>query len=351
MAYQGVLDDIRACVELGIPGRVPVFAVSEPFDVRMSGLTHEEYTRNADTMAGCRIEAVRRFDYDWSIGWPDDYVEMETLGIKLRGGENVPLAPYEYPAASWDTLKNLRMPDFHHDGRMPAFLETLGRIKNALGDTVCLTGRVAAPFTAVALLYGVERSMSLIVEEQDLFQKTAEFLTGLMIAWGKAQIQAGADAVWLGDCVAGSGFISSGHYLEFAAEGAARVCEAIKKEGAFVFYHAGESSPGRLELMAGVRPSALSVGGKIDIRQAKETVGKRVCLLGNIRGIETLRAGTPEAVEQETARIVEEGKKGGGYIFNSEEGIPRETPEENMRAMMHTARLCGSYDRHSHITP
>jgi len=343
MAYPGVLDDIKTCVNLGIPKKVPIFAISELFDVRMAGMSHREYTYNTDKMVKSRVEAVRRFGYDWSIGWPDDYVEFEPLGIKLKGEENVPLAPYEYPPASRDTLKGLKIPDFQKAGRMPAFLETIRRIKDAFGETVCLTGRIAAPFTSVALLYGVERSLVLLSENPELFKKTADFFTEFTVAWGKAQIQAGADALWVGDCVASSGFISPNHYLEFAAKRVSEVIEALKQEGAFVFLHSGESSLAHLELMADARPSALSVGGKLDIKKAKETVGKMVCLLGNIRGIETLQLGSPEEVARETARIMEEGKKGGGYIFNSEEGIPAETPEENMKAMMETARNHCSY--------
>ena len=36
MAYSGVMDDIRKCVKLQKPLRVPVFALSEEFDVRMA---------------------------------------------------------------------------------------------------------------------------------------------------------------------------------------------------------------------------------------------------------------------------------------------------------------------------
>ena len=32
--YDGLMDDVRVCVDLGIPRRVPVFALSEEFDVK-----------------------------------------------------------------------------------------------------------------------------------------------------------------------------------------------------------------------------------------------------------------------------------------------------------------------------
>jgi len=338
MAYSGVLDDVKTAVSLGIPERIPIFAISEPFDVRMSGLTYAEYTHDADKMARCRIEAVKTFDYDWSCGWPDDYVEYEPLGVKLKGEENIPLAAYEYPEASFNTLKRLKIPDSRRDGRMPGFLEVLKRIKKEFGNTVCLTGRVAAPFSGVGLLYGVQEALILPMENPDLLRKTMEFVSELAIYWGKEQIKAGADALWVGDCVASSGFISPKYYAEFALEPAHKVIMTLRKENVFLFYHAGENSLSHLKLMAETKPNALSIGGKIDIKKAKETFSKKNCLLGNMRGIEVMKYGTREDVEKETSRIMEEGKRGGGYIFNSEEGIPPDVPIENMKVMLETAR-------------
>ena len=343
MAYSGVLEDIQTCINLGIPKKVPVFALAELFNVRMAGITYEEYTYNVDKQVKCEVEAVKRFDYYWVYLNPDDNIEFEPLGIKTKGEENVPLGTYEFLPASWDTLKTLKLPDFQHDGRMPDFLEATSRIKEELKDTICLCGRVAAPFSSVALLYGAEKTLMLLFEDPELFKKTADFFVELMSEWGKAQIRAGADAVWVGDCVASSGFISPKHYSEFAAEGALKLNTALKKDRAVIFYHAGESSLPHLELMADTHPDALSIGGNIDIKEAKETVGKRVCLLGNIHGIKTLQRGSSEYVEKETIRIIESGKKNGGYIFNSEEGIAYQTPEQNIKIMMQTAKKHCSY--------
>lgn len=51
MAYQGIFDDIRKCVNLQIPQRVPVFACSEEFDVRMAGRIYSDYNSDAKVMA------------------------------------------------------------------------------------------------------------------------------------------------------------------------------------------------------------------------------------------------------------------------------------------------------------
>lgn len=338
MAYSGVLEDIRTCIALGIPQRVPVFGLGVLFNARMAGITWAEYTQDTDKLVNCEVEAVKKFDYDWVYINPDDNIEFEPLGVKTKGEGNIPLGTYEFLPASRETLKNLKLPDFQKDGRMPAYLEALSRIKKELGDTICLTGRVAGPFSSVALLYGAEEALTLLFEDPDLFNETADFFVTLMSQWAKAQTQAGADAIWVGDCVASSGFISPKHYSEFALQNTTRLNQAIKKAGAIVFYHTGDSSLKHLELQADTCPDALSVGGKIDIKEVKKTIGTRMCLLGNIAGIETLQLGDPELVEKETIRIIEAGKVDGGYIFNTEEGVPYQTPQKNIATMMQTAK-------------
>jgi len=343
MAYADVLKDIRTCVNLGIPERVPVFGITGEFDIRMSGITHSQYSRDPEKMAACQIQSVKNYDLDWVFLIPDDYMPFEPLGIPLKWQEHVPPTATEYLSADESTLPGLRTPNVRKDGRMPAFLEALGAIKEELGDTICLTGNVAAPFTSVALLFGMSDALLLLINHPKRLREAMQFFVDYQIEWGKAQIEAGADAIWLGDCVASSAFISPAHFSEFAAEGASKVCESLKEAGAFVFYHAGDSSLEHLKLMADVNASALSVGEGIDLAEVKATLGKRICLLGNIDGLRVLKDGNAEDVERETRRIMETGKQGGGYIFNSGEAIPFQTTEENIRTMVSTARECGKY--------
>jgi uroporphyrinogen decarboxylase len=111
-----------------------------------------------------------------------------------------------------------------------------------------------------------------------------------------------------------------------------------------VFYHTGDKSLAHLELMTRIEPDALSVGEGIDLATVKQAIGDRICLLGNIDGIATLQNGSRDDVERETTRIVEAGKPGGGYILNSGEGIPFDTPAQNIETMFKTARACGGYE-------
>jgi len=57
-----------------------------------------------------------------------------------------------------------------------------------------------------------------------------------------------------------------------------------------------------------------------------------------------LMNGTPHQVATEAARIMTVGKRGGAYAFNTGEMVPRDTPVENMEAMLRAARENARYD-------
>jgi uroporphyrinogen decarboxylase len=207
---------------------------------------------------------------------------------------------------------------------------------------VCVAGRVAAPFSSVALLCGMTEALMLMVDDPVLHRDFQEYFIELMTMWGTAQIRAGADAIWLGDCVASSGFLSPRHFADIALEPAKRVSDALRAAGGIVIYHGGEPSLAHLELAAD-HFQIINVGERADLGQVKQAIGSRVCLSGNADPIALMNCDDLEEVEARVGAIVEAGKPGGGYIFNTGEGIPRQTKPEVVSRMLETVRRCGGY--------
>jgi uroporphyrinogen decarboxylase len=70
--------------------------------------------------------------------------------------------------------------------------------------------------------------------------------------------------------------------------------------------------------------------------------GKRA-ISGNLDPIEVLWKGTPEKIEKDVERLMKICKPYGQYIFSPGEMNPRQVPEENMDAMMKTAKKLSEY--------
>ena len=260
-----------------------------------------------------------------------------------RGTGNILPVTCDYLTATYETLKGLKMPNPKKDGRMPVLLDAIKRIKDEFGDTVYVTGRTAAPFSSTTLFYGMTETLMMLFDEPKLVKDTVKFFTELQIMWGIAQIEAGADAIWFGDCNASGHLISVDQYMEYAFEGVKKCVQAYDSAGGWSFYHASEHKPEHMKAQAATGISAISVGPGVDMAIAKKAVGHKCCILGNVDPINALLQGTKEKVIEDTKRIINIGKQGGGYIFNSGEMIPRDIPEENMIAMIQTARGNSKY--------
>lgn len=80
----------------------------------------------------------------------------------------------------------------------------------------------------------------------------------------------------------------------------------------------------------------------MDIEQAKEKLGKRITLIGNI-STELLECGTPDEVAELTKRRLRKLGPGGGYCLGSGNSVPDWARIENYRAMVATGLEYGHY--------
>ena len=337
MACPGVLEDFRACCELRPPSRMPVFALGLEFNMRMFGLTYAESRTDVDKMTQCQVEAVERYGCDWGVIFPDDYIEFEPLGLKMRDDENHPAMADEYLTMDRGTLGGFRIPDAQKEMRLPIHLEMIRRLKERLGDTAVIMGRIAAPFSTLGLIYGIDALMIGMLESAGLVRDNMAFFVDHQVAFGKAQLEAGADLLWLGDCLADSNFIRPEHFEEFALGPASEVAQPMTDAGGLVIYHTAETSIPHLKLQVQIPASAINVGERVSIAAIKQELAPKKCLTGNFDPM-LLRDATPEVVADATEKMIRENLPGGGYVFNTGEGVMHNSKPESIEAMMETAR-------------
>ncbi|MGA2955381.1 MAG: uroporphyrinogen decarboxylase family protein [Thermodesulfobacteriota bacterium] len=89
--------------------------------------------------------------------------------------------------------------------------------------------------------------------------------------------------------------------------------------------------------IANIEPNAM------DINELKKKYGRRVCLVGNIDLHYTLTQGTPEEVEAEVKKRIQEVGPGGGYILASSNSLAGYCKPENVLAMNRALLKYGGY--------
>jgi len=342
MAYEGVIEDVRRAIALEQPRRLPVFACSEEFDVKWYGkYTYEQMCQDGEKMAEVWIAAIEEFDYDWAWLQVDDCFEFEPLGVGTHGEGDILRATKDYLPATRETLEQLRVPDPETDGRMPEKLKAIRLVREHFADTVLVEGSCAAPYSSVCLLFGLEETMMLALAEPDLLAAACEFFVELQSRYIEAQIKAGAHAVWLGDCNAFSGMLSLKQYRDFAFSSCKRLVEKARDCGAIVHLMNSEVSVPHLLAESELGVDIINCGPGANMAEVRKALTGRTCFSGNLDPIEVLMRGTPKQVAEETERIVKTCYGDGGYLFSTGEMNPRDTPIENMRAMIRAARSVG----------
>lgn len=331
-----ILKQIEAVCNFEPPEWLPVFCLSQEFDAKYAGLTYSEYIRDAETIVETQLRALEHFGWDGAWLHLDDTLEFEALGVGVSAGENIVPATADYLDFDRETLQGLRVPDTR-SARMPLLLDALSGLREAVGDEKCVTGRVAAPFSAVTLIFGMQESFLKMLDDPGLFSDALAFAEEQAVSWGLAQIEAGAHAIWLGDCNASTHLISTGDFEKWALEPCKRVTQEYQKAGGLVFLHNSEERIDGLRAQALTGPDVLSMGPGVDIAKAKAALGGDIPLMGNIDPLGMLTDGSASEVAGETDRQVRL-MADGGMIFNSGECVPREAKRENLHTMVDTAR-------------
>ena len=92
-----------------------------------------------------------------------------------------------------------------------------------------------------------------------------------------------------------------------------------------------------------IDPLEIRPMGDCDLAELKRLYGDRIILKGNLHTTDLMLNGTVDEVVAASKRCIDEAGKGGGFILSTGDQTPRDTPFENIFAMVETARDYGRY--------
>lgn len=365
-------DRIEAAVRLEKPDRVPVVPIIDMFSSRFGGITQHDLffdIKKADTALQRTMDALGLLDgYHLSYaGLGRFLLLMFPSPPKLPGVGGVP------EDAEWQFVeKSLMEPSEYRDiARLGAEKWMYGKLKECdpqlksrvtfmrkqlsiLGDMKRITrsvkswGRkgvvsmVAAniAFTPMEFLSLVYRSFNDFT--LDLFRYPEEVKTAcrasLESLWqaGMRNVRmSGVRRVFLGGTRTSASAISPKQFEEFALPEWKETCEYYVGQGVTPVLHFDSDwtpfFPYLKELPA--RKCVLNLDGTSDIFKAKEILGDRMCIMGDVPAT-LLKLGEPEEVDAYCGRLIKEIGRDGGFILSSGCTIPMDAKPENVKAMI-----------------
>lgn len=211
--------------------------------------------------------------------------------------------------------------------------------QKALNHKIPLIGFAGSPWTvATYMVEGqssktFEKIKSMLYREPKMLHVLLQKIADVTIDYLNMQINAGADVIMLFD--SWGGVLSPLHYELFSLHYMHYIGEKIMREHQgkkipLIFFSKGCGL--YLETIADSGCDAIGLDWTMDLMRAKKCVGDRVALQGNLDPC-TLFA-DHATIRHEVKKILAVYKNQTGFVFNLGHGISKDTPVENVKALM-----------------
>ncbi|WP_019604273.1 uroporphyrinogen decarboxylase [Teredinibacter turnerae] len=272
------------------------------------------------------LQPLQRYPLDAAILFSDILTVPDAMGLGLyfETGEGPKFRNPVRTAAQVEAL-----PVVNAENELTYVLDAVKTIRHELNGAVPLIGFSGSPWTLMT--YMVEggsskdfrRSKAMLYSQPEVARLLLDKLVASVTDYLNAQIRAGAQAVQIFDSWGGA--LAHDAYLEFSLKPMQQIVNGLIRE------HEGRQVPvilftkggGQwLEAMAQTGVAALGLDWTTDIGNARERVGDKVALQGNMDP-SVLYAST-SAIRDEVGRILASYGQGSGHVFNLGHGI---TPE------------------------
>jgi MtaA/CmuA family methyltransferase len=177
-----------------------------------------------------------------------------------------------------------------------------------------------------------------IGEKKNGIHQLLDFCRQASYRYAVAQIEQGAHATSIGDSTSGPDVISPNYYREYAYPHVKKLAGDLKSRDITLAYHICGNSTPIIADMVETGAAIIEIDQKADLPRSKEISAGKSTLLGPVDPNEVMASGTPELVAEKCREAIDILSPGGGFILGPGCALPATTPDENIFAMIDTAK-------------
>lgn len=318
------------------------------FAAALVGVPIDDYCTSSTVLADTQIAAQKKVGQDVLVAQSDGYYMAEGLGLRTRRRRNDTPVPETQLIDDLAAVDSLTVPDPQSDGRMPVYLEAIRALVRHANESLAVRACGTGAFSLAGHLIGPDRLVTRIAlltvepspKDEAALRRLMEICTETTTSFALSALEAGADIVMSGDSLASLDMISPEIYEQwvYPYERAFfdRVRPAADSRGALTLLHICGNTLPILGSMAETGAHVLEVDWKVSLAGARQVVGERVALMGNLDPSALLLQGKPDDVRYASRTAIAEA--GTGFLLGSGCEVAPATPLENMRAMVDSVR-------------
>jgi len=288
-----------------------------------------ELAKTPELCAQVTLMPVHELGVDAAVMFADIMLPLEPMGVGLRIEPEVgPII--DRPIRLVADVDALRPFD---PGQVDFTLEAIRLVRRELAGRAGVIGFSGAPFTLACYLIEGRPSRDYALAKAFMYAEPAawhrlmERLSTMVIAYLRAQVEAGAEVVQLFDSWVGG--LGPADYAAFVQPHLRRIFDGLHGVPTI---HFGTGTAALLELMAEAGGDVIGIDHRVSLAEAWRRVGPDRGIQGNLDAARLL-AGW-EATEAGARSVLSEAGDRPGHIFNLGHGVLPETDPEVLRRLV-----------------
>ncbi len=319
--YLGVL----AGSPVDILPRTPILM---QFAAEYIGSNYADFAADFEVLVRANRECARDFCFDQLSCISDPYRETQGFGGEIQYFVDGPPRSSQ-PLVTNRDLSRLLQPDAMSSERMLDRIRAVQAYKKQFSGQYSIMGWIEGPAAEAANLYGSTNFLMDFIEDEGFVTELMELCVGVGIEFARAQVEAGADTIGIGDAIASQ--VSPKHYESLILPKQKRLTSAIKSMGAFVKLHICGDITHLLRGISELEVDIVDVDHMVDLSAVRNMLGPRVVLSGNIDPLKVASSTNPGAIHDAMCQLYEQ--VGNPFMVNAGCEIPARTPVENLKAL------------------
>ena len=322
---------VLALIEGRAVDRLALMPITMMFAADQIGVKYGQYVTDYRVLVEGQLRTAEKFDIDMVSTISDPAREAGDLGAKVRFFDDQPPAFEESDALLADKgiLSRLKVPDPTSTPRMLDRIQAVALFREKVAGERIVEGWIEGPCACAANLRGINTLMLDFHDDPVFVNELLTFATELGIAFARAQRDAGAELMGVGDAVAS--LIGRPIFEKMIAPYHAKLVEALRSMGLKTRSHICGNTTKICKSRASFDYDIIDIDSPVSLDHARAEMGPEVIILGNIPTVRVMEQGTPEQVRAAAADC--HRACGAKHMISAGCEVPRSTPLENMYAL------------------
>jgi len=308
--------------------RVPNFNILMFFAAKYINKPFGQFCTDYRVLVEGNLRCVEKFGIDILSTLSDPVRETADFGTEMIYPEDDLPHPKQVLLTDIEEVEKLQLFDPLQSVRILDRIHAIELFKKEKGDEYPVMGWVEGPLAEASDLRGINESLLDILVNEELFHQLLEKCTQEAIWCAKAQIEAGAHIIGIGDAAAS--LISRDLYKDAVLPYEKRIVDAIKEAGGIARLHICGDINRLLEDIATLELDIIDIDWMVDMKRTVEIFDGISLVNGNVDPVAIMLNGSVSDVKNAVRQCRIESK--GKACISAGCEIPKFTPHENLLA-------------------